>query len=299
MTPHLRGHVRAYVDRAMPPAMLHLYDRHLVCCQMCRSAADQERRIVASLRSDTGVPMSLRSALMGLAAEPSGGPTHLVTSDLGASRPIGAAGAADGAGGSGGQGGHVGSGSPSGPPVPAPPAGFRLPSRAVLPSMSSRGLLSSRTPSSGSPSTRPSSLTAPTHDPVPTVHPGAPALHRSPMRAAVVASIAAGASVAAAWGLAVAPLPGTTRPASARVPAGVSDLTTAGFGLAGMGAAAFSVGSAPGYTPVSREPRTGHRSRTATTSLPAAYWLVTRTSSPSSARPQVRVALVPSAQSGP
>lgn len=119
------------------------------------------------------------------------------------------------------------------------------------------------------------------------------------MRAAVVASIAAGASVAAAWGLAVAPLPGTTRPASARVPAGVSDLTTGGFGLAGVGAAAFSVGSGPGYTPVSREPRTGYRARTASPSLPAAYWLVTRAASPSSVRPQVRVALIPSAQSGP
>ena len=68
MTPHLKGHVRAYVDRALPPAMLHLYDKHLVCCTVCRAAADQERRIVAALRSDTGVPMSLRTSLMGLAA---------------------------------------------------------------------------------------------------------------------------------------------------------------------------------------------------------------------------------------
>ena len=41
------------------------------------------------------------------------------------------------------------------------------------------------------------------HERVPTVRPTAPPLHRSPMRAAVVASIAAGASAAAAWGLAV------------------------------------------------------------------------------------------------
>ena len=70
MTPHLRNHVRAYVDRALPPALLHLYDRHVVCCTMCRAAADQELRIVASLRADTGVPMSLRSSLIGLASAP-------------------------------------------------------------------------------------------------------------------------------------------------------------------------------------------------------------------------------------
>ncbi|GAB3081770.1 hypothetical protein GCM10027053_53310 [Intrasporangium mesophilum] len=144
MTPHLRNHVRAYVDRALPPALLHLYDRHVVCCTMCRAAADQERRIVASLRSDTGVPMSLRSSLIGLATAPPAPevPVH------------------------------------SGPRIPLPPIGFRMPS-------------------------------APSYDPVPTVSPGAPALHRSPMRAAVVASIAAGASVAAAWGLAVSPVSGS------------------------------------------------------------------------------------------
>ena len=146
MTPHLKGHVRAYVDRALPPALLHLYDKHVVCCTTCRAAADQERRIVASLRADTGVPMSLRTSLIGLAAAPPEPPS-----------------------------------APGGPRVPLPPLGFRMPS-------------------------------APTYDPVPTVRPTAPALHRSPMRAAVVASIAAGASVAAAWGLAITPVPGTRAP---------------------------------------------------------------------------------------
>src|SRR6476661_6114928 len=129
--------------------MLHLYDKHLVCCAVCRAAADQERRIVAALRSDTGVPMSLRSSLMGLAVAPAGDP-----------QPAPAA-----------------SEVPRGPRIPMPPAGFRMPS-------------------------------APSYEPVPTVRPTAPALHRSPMRAAVVASLAAGASVAAAWGLTVSPIPG-------------------------------------------------------------------------------------------
>ncbi len=152
MTPHLRGNVRAYVDRALPAPMLHAYDKHLVCCAVCRALADQERRIVATLRADTGVPTGLRSALIGLAAS------------------------AD---------------STSVPQVPRPPVGFRMPPSAMP-------------------------------DPVPTVPPTSPALHRSPMRAAVVASLAAGASVAAAWGLAVSPLPASSplRPAVARVPAG-------------------------------------------------------------------------------
>lgn len=188
MTPHLKGYVRAYVDRALPPAMLHLYDKHLVCCTVCRAAADQERRIVASLRSDTGVPMSLRTSLMGLGAAPSGEPQP----------------APDGRDGSGG------------PRVPMPPAGFRMPS-------------------------------SPSYDPVPTVRPTAPALHRSPMRAAVVASIAAGASVAAAWGLAIAPVPGSRTP-SVRGP-------VASFGANPVSAVNFGGSVLPGnrVTPVTRQ----------------------------------------------
>jgi len=167
VTPHLRGQVRAYVDRSLPPAVLHLYDKHLVCCTMCRAAADQERRIVASLRADTGVPTSLRSSLIGLAASPP--PMEAPQSPT--------------------------------PRIPMPPLGFRMPSGA-------------------------------SRDPVPTVRPTSPPLHRSPMRAAVVASIAAGASVAAAWGLAVAPLPGGRAP-SARVP--VASFGEAGFGAPALG----------------------------------------------------------------
>lgn len=167
MTPHLRGHVRAYVDRALPAPMLHAFDKHLVCCVVCRALADQERRIVASLRSDTGVPQGLRSSLMGLAA----------TTD-----------------------------SSSVPDVPRPPLGFRMPSAAFP-------------------------------DPVPTVPPTSPALHRSPVRAAVVASLAAGASVAAAWGLAVSPLPASSplRAPVARVPAGAATMAPVSLAPAFVG----------------------------------------------------------------
>jgi hypothetical protein len=223
VTPHLRNHVRAYVDRALPPALLHLYDRHVVCCTMCRAAADQERRIVASLRADTGVPMSLRSSLIGLASAPPPPepPSH------------------------------------SGPRIPLPPIGFRMPS-------------------------------APSYDPVPTVSPSAPALHRSPMRAAVVASIAAGASVAAAWGLAVSPVSGSGS-TSVRIPA-----------------ASFGQNSVTGLTghslPVSRTSSSGGTmyGPLAPSRVMAPYWVVvTGTATRASDLGPVRITNVSSAQSGP
>lgn len=238
MTPHLKGHVRAYVDRALPPALLHVYDRHLVCCTVCRAAADQERRIVAALRADTGVPMSLRTSLMGLAAHPVEG----------SAAPDASAGARDA----------------GVPRVPAPPVGFRMPS-------------------------------APSYEPVPTVAPTAPALHRSPMRAAVVASLAAGASVAAAWGLAVSPVPGSRVPSTARVPA-------ATFGTSAVGAVSavnFGGSVLPGnrVEPVLRE---SQGSRTVGLGgLP--YWAVTTRSAAiaSNAAAPVRLTALRSAQSGP
>jgi hypothetical protein len=272
MTPHLRGYVRAYVDRALPEAMLHMFDRHLVCCELCRAAAEQERRIVAALRSDTGgVPMSLRSSLMGLgvglAAEPDSTPAE--------GHPSGAL-AAFGSGPSPLRGAPDGR---SVPPVPTPSFLDRLDRMPV----------------------------ASPHAPVPTVAPTSPPLHRSPVRAAVVASIAAGASVAAAWGLAVAPLPGTAR---GPVVAARPDVTgAAALGLAGIGATTSSavgssavpvgmpvsgpvsvsgsstgssVGAAVGSAVSSRvnaPPRARAGSTSAgessvSTGLPASYWLV-------------------------
>lgn len=239
MTPHLKGYVRAYVDRALPPAMLHLYDKHLVCCTVCRAAADQERRIVASLRSDTGVPLSLRSSLMGLGVAPTGEPQPAPSAP---SRS-------------------------NGPRVPLPPVGFRMPS-------------------------------TPSYDPVPTVRPTAPALHRSPMRAAVVASIAAGASVAAAWGLAISPVPGSRTP-SVRGP-------VASFGSSPVSAVNFGGAVLPGNRV---SPATGQTPRfgdLGAGNVP--YWVVTtrtstRTASlalgTTSGPAPVRVTNVRSAQSGP
>ena len=50
------------------------------------------------------------------------------------------------------------------------------------------------------------------HRPLALLAPSAPACHRSPLRATVVAAAAAGVSAAAAWTLGVAPGPGTARP---------------------------------------------------------------------------------------
>jgi hypothetical protein len=159
VSPHLRGHVRAYVERSLPGPVLRVFDQHLVACEVCRALTDQERRIVAALRSETGVPQSLRSALMGLAD----------------GVPLGS--------------------------VPVPPAPART--RLHLTELSLRD----RAPM--------------TRERLATVPPTAPALHRSPVRAAVVASLAATASVAAAWGLTVVPLNQPVR-SSVRLPAEVS-----------------------------------------------------------------------------
>jgi hypothetical protein len=229
VTPHLRGHVRAYVDRALPPAILHLYDRHVVVCISCRAAADQERRIVASLRSASShVPWALRSALMELADT--------------IPEPV--------------------SVRSSGPRIPLGP-------------LAARGTVSWAVP-----------------EPVPTVSPASPALHRSPMRAAVVASLAAGASVAAAWGLAVSPLPGAVR-TPARVPAGV----------ASFGAVDSSLTLPAATRPAATRPDTAStRSSRLSAVVAPQFWVVSSSRSavlrPSPAAP-VRISLVTSAQSGP
>lgn len=173
MTPHLRGQVRAYVDRSLPEPVLRCFDRHVVYCMTCRAAADQERRIVASLRADADVPQGLRSALLGLGS----------TSPAG--RPAGPA------------WGPRSSGAAHDPMAPEAPSGIRMPP-------------------------------SPVREAIPTVPPQAPALHRSPMRAALFASLAAGASVAVAWSLAAAPLPtaGVVRQPAPRAPSGVASIGT-------------------------------------------------------------------------
>lgn len=228
MTPHLRGHVRAYVDRALPPAVLHVYDRHLVACMVCRSAADQERRIVSALRADAGdLPGSLRSSLMSLASAPAvatPGPT----------------------------------------PVPTP--GPRIPLGPLA--WGGRGVAAAGVP-----------------EPLSTVPPTAPALHRSPMRAAVIASLAAGASVAAAWGLAVSPLPGSTgsRTPSVRVPAGIASFSPV-LNYRGV------LPSLPVATP-SRSSEQG-----VSTTPPSSFWVVSTRSDAAAPKAPVRIFLVSSEQ---
>jgi hypothetical protein len=227
VTPHLKGHVRAYVDRELPPALLHLYDKHVVCCATCRAAADQERRIVASLRADTGVPMSLRTSLMGLASSAPADPEP----------------------------------APGAPRIPLHRLGFRMPS-------------------------------APSYDAVPIVRPTAPALHRSPMRAAVVASIAAGASVAAAWGLAITPVPGTRTPV-VRGP------------IASFGANAVSSGNLGSTALPASRVTTRDSQRTTDLGGGVPYWVVTTRvvnrapAATSNAPDRLRATNASSAQSGP
>ena len=226
---------------------MHVYDRHLVYCRVCQSAADQERRIVLALRSETDIPTSLRSSLMGLAATP---PTLRTTGSPMPSRA---------------------GGGPGESPVPVPPSGSLV---------------------------SPHPLHA-LHDPVPTVRPTAPALHRSPVRAAVVASIAAGASVAAAWGLAVVPLQGSARPASARVPSGAASLGSAAFGISSLAATGFMVGSKAGSSASSQQ---GSGRRAPSSNLSASYWVVAPQVYEGYDRPvvaRVRVPLFPSASSTP
>lgn len=167
---HLGTKVSAYVDRSLDARTLRELDRHLVVCQVCRHAADQERRLLTSLRTGPmpGVPEGLRSMLL----------------DLGAQLPLGTA---------AGQG--AGPGASGRPASSVPVRVSRMPELRL-----------------------------------PTVAPAAPALHRSPVRAAMIAGLAAGASAAAAWSLTVGGA-GPPSPAPARSPvARVPTPTTVGVG---------------------------------------------------------------------
>jgi hypothetical protein len=81
----LGDQVTTYADRAMDPVTLREWDRHLVTCGCCRAAVDEERRVLASLRSTSAsmVPTELRSMLIAM-AQSSPGPTH----DFGGVPPV-------------------------------------------------------------------------------------------------------------------------------------------------------------------------------------------------------------------
>ncbi|WP_347350608.1 hypothetical protein [Intrasporangium sp.] len=238
MTPHLRGHVRAYVDRTLPESLLRLFDQHLVACEVCRAAAEQERRIVLALQADTGVPQSLHSMLLGLATT-----------------------------------------EPQVPAVPAAPARVRV-----------------NLPASPFRDPQPAPRHPALRHPVPTVAPNAPALHRSPVRAAVFASLAATASVAAAWGLSVVPLQAGSRAPvpSARVPVEATRLTPAP--LSQVVPVRTVVSSPVGVRDLRLAPTDQSGAQV---SAPASIWAVTRALGLPDLVGSVRVGVVGSTQSGP
>jgi hypothetical protein len=68
----LGAELTSYADRAMDPATLLHWDRHLVSCACCRGAVAEERRVLASLRAPEvqPVPGDLRGMLLALASDP-------------------------------------------------------------------------------------------------------------------------------------------------------------------------------------------------------------------------------------
>jgi hypothetical protein len=70
----LGDQLTAYADRAMDAATLLRWDRHVVTCQCCRAAVDEERRVLTALRSPAGsaLPGDLRGMLLALATQTPG-----------------------------------------------------------------------------------------------------------------------------------------------------------------------------------------------------------------------------------
>ncbi|MDQ2756931.1 MAG: zf-HC2 domain-containing protein, partial [Actinomycetota bacterium] len=69
MSRHVGMRLSAYVDRCLDPTTLREIDRHLVACQVCCHAVQQERRLLASLRhgSTPGLSAGLQASLLSLA----------------------------------------------------------------------------------------------------------------------------------------------------------------------------------------------------------------------------------------
>ena len=69
MTRHLGLQVSAYVDGRLDARQLHAFDQHLAVCLVCRHAADEERRLLTSLRSGPtpGFSADLQSMLLAMA----------------------------------------------------------------------------------------------------------------------------------------------------------------------------------------------------------------------------------------
>jgi hypothetical protein len=61
--------VSAYVDRRLDARALHAFDQHLAVCLVCQHAADEERRLLTSLRSGPtpGLSADLQTMLLAMA----------------------------------------------------------------------------------------------------------------------------------------------------------------------------------------------------------------------------------------
>jgi hypothetical protein len=70
--------VSAYVDRRLDARVLHAYDQHLAVCLVCRHAADEEQRLLTSLRSGPtpGFSADLQTMLLAM-ARPDAAPVAL------------------------------------------------------------------------------------------------------------------------------------------------------------------------------------------------------------------------------
>lgn len=69
MSHHLGMQVSAYVDRRLDARVLHAFDQHLAVCLVCQHAADEERRLLTSLRSGPtpGLSADLQTMLLAMA----------------------------------------------------------------------------------------------------------------------------------------------------------------------------------------------------------------------------------------
>jgi hypothetical protein len=69
MSRHLGLQVSAYVDHRLDARAQHAFDQHLAVCLVCRHAADEERRLLTSLRSGPtpGFSADLQSMLLAMA----------------------------------------------------------------------------------------------------------------------------------------------------------------------------------------------------------------------------------------
>lgn len=215
-----------YVEAALPQSEQLSWDRHLVACTSCRGAADLERRVRATLRSGPAVSDELRAMLLAVSQEiPVAVPA----------RRSAASAAADAAPSGARRGGFDTAvplawlpdsddetASASAAHIFGPPVSRRAPAGLGQDRLGPDRLGPDRL----GPDRRGPDRLGPDLG-VAVLSPTAPAQHRSALRAALFATAAAGASVAAVWGMSVAPAASTSarvgsfdhlaRPAGARV----------------------------------------------------------------------------------